>query len=436
MGYQEDFIYMIIPYIDTWRKFFGFGVNSAICAQACLESAYSRSNKAKYNNFFGLKYKEGRVTCNSGSFTDTSSEQLPDGTYVTIKTKWFAFDSVNTGVEGYYQFISTGRYQAAMKATDPLSYLQALKSAGYATSQKYVDNCMAIVNKYNLTQFDQEVTMKPDSPLASGIINSPNTYGLRTVIDTITVHHMGCCPSPTAKDQCERFAKPSREASATYCIGNNGDIWQSLLEAYAPQTSSSKSNDMRAITIEVANSMGAPYWTISAEAMNSLILLLTDICRRNNIKQLIWSGNKQERINHYNGSNLTLHRDFSSTLCPGPFLTDCMPLIAIAVNDRLNAGPTSEFIINGYDYAPVFDPAYYYERYADLKAAFGYNVKALWQHFQQFGMQEMRRASDEFDPVYYKNTYKDLVDAYGNVNPMYYFHYVAFGKQEGRHGKG
>ena len=90
------------------------------------------------------------------------------------------------------------------------------------------------------------------------------------------------------------------------------------------------------------------------------------------------------------------------------------------------------YIINGYDYAPVFDPVYYADKYADLKSAFGYDANALWNHFQQFGMNEMRQASAQFNPVIYKNRYADLREAYGDNNPLYYWHYVAFGKAEGR----
>ena len=58
MGYQEDFITQISAHICAWRNYLGWGVASAIIAQACLESAYGRSDKARnYNNFFGLKYK-------------------------------------------------------------------------------------------------------------------------------------------------------------------------------------------------------------------------------------------------------------------------------------------------------------------------------------------------------------------------------------------
>ena len=186
---------------------------------------------------------------------------------------------------------------------------------------------------------------------------------------------------------------------------------------------------MRAITIEVANNSGAPNWTISQQALNSLLLLCADICRRNNIKALVWSANKSDRINHKNGCNMTMHKDFAATACPGPFIESIEGLIAIAVNQMLLQSP---YTLNGYDYAPVFDPVYYANRYPDLRAAFGDNSQALWDHFVSFGMTELRQASDEFDPVYYKSMYADLQQAYGDDNPMYYFHYVAAGKAEGR----
>ena len=50
MGRQEDFILSIVPYVSSWKQFSGYGVVSAIVAQACLESAYGSSDKAKHNN--------------------------------------------------------------------------------------------------------------------------------------------------------------------------------------------------------------------------------------------------------------------------------------------------------------------------------------------------------------------------------------------------
>lgn len=437
MSRQEDFIYAIVPYISKWRNAFGFGVVSAILSQACLESAFGQSNKATHGNYFGLKAKGNRVTCNSGIFEDYSSEQKPDGTYVRIITNWYEFmpqgiPDFDTGSEGYFQFINSGKYDKAKAQTDPRAYLQALKDSGYATSQKYVDSCMAIIDRYNLTQFDG-VPMYTNSPLVNYVDLTDHNYGARTHnIDTITIHHMA--GNLSVKTCGQLFHK--KNGSSNYGI-NGKDIALYVEEKNGAWTSGSKSNDMRAVTIEVANELCAPYWTVSAESMNSLILLVADICQRNNIRQLIWSDDKNTRINHLNGCNMTVHRDFQKTACPGDFLYGCMENISIAVCAILNSGsvipsPTSGYIIAGYDYSPVFDPEYYANRYPDLEGAFGHDANALWNHFQTFGMNEFRQGSAEFNPEVYKNKYPDVAEAYGNDNPMYYFHYVAFGKAEGR----
>lgn len=90
------------------------------------------------------------------------------------------------------------------------------------------------------------------------------------------------------------------------------------------------------------------------------------------------------------------------------------------------------YFINGFDYSPVFDPVFYADKYPDLKSTFGTDANALWLHFQLFGMNEFRQASEEFNPQIYKERYPDLASAYGNNNQMYYLHYVIFGKAEGR----
>lgn len=435
MGREEEFIFKIQPYITSWQKCFNFGVVSAIIAQACHETGFGMSDKAQYNNYFGLKYKEGRVTCNSGKITSTSFE-YKDGVRYPIVCDWYTFADMDTGVQGYFQFINTGGYKVAKAQTTPEGYLQALKDAGYATGPNYVEHCMAIVNKYNLTQFDEGGSMGySNSPLIDYVDLSPiehHGYGPRThAIDRITIHHaaMKC----TVEDLGRVFHR--KNATSNYGIGNDGRVGMYCEEKNAAGTSSNRVNDERAITIEVSNELCAPYWTISAAAMNTLINLCTDICQRNGIKKLIWSNSKNERVNQLNGANMSMHCDFAATTCPGPFLKQCMPNIAELVNQRLDTPapiPTVGYFINGYDYSPVFNPEYYANKYPDLEGAFGHDANQLWIHFQTFGMNEFRQASEEFNPTVYKERYNDLESAFGEDNPMYYFHYVACGKAEGR----
>jgi len=149
-----QFIEQIAIFVQKYAPTYGILVHSPIIAQACLESAYGTSNKAQYHNYFGLKYRGDRVSCASGYFSDTSSEQNADGSYNTITTDWYKFDDMDSGVEGYFQFTNIANYDNLKGVTDPRTYLENIKADGYATSIDYVDNVMAVIEKWNLTQYD------------------------------------------------------------------------------------------------------------------------------------------------------------------------------------------------------------------------------------------------------------------------------------------
>lgn len=94
----------------------------------------------------------------------------------------------------------------------------------------------------------------------------------------------------------------------------------------------------------------------------------------------------------------------------------------------------------GTDYSPVYDGAYYFDRYSDLQKAFT-NTKydqplvedtALIRHFYNYGMKEGRQASENFSVSAYKARYADLRRAYGSNLKSYYLHYLRYGIKEGR----
>ena len=175
-----------------------------------------------------------------------------------------------------------------------------------------------------------------DSSLVSYTSISPNcNHPRKHAIDTITIHHMA---GDLSVETCGKlFQRQRREASSNYGIGTDGRIALYVHEEDRAWTSGSPVNDNRAITIEVANDGGAETnWHVSDKAMESLIALLVDVCRRNGIRQLVWSDSKDDRVNHRNGCNMTVHRDFQATACPGPYLYSKQGWIAEQVNKRLN----------------------------------------------------------------------------------------------------
>lgn len=150
----DSFIKKIAPIVQRIAPKYKLYSYSAIIAQACLESGYGTSAKAQKHNYFGLKYREGRLNCHSGIFTDTSKEQNADGSYRTIETQWYAFSGMESCVEGYCQFVNIANYKALKGVTDARKYLEAIKAAKYASDKDYVDKVMAVVQKYNLTKYD------------------------------------------------------------------------------------------------------------------------------------------------------------------------------------------------------------------------------------------------------------------------------------------
>ena len=164
------------------------------------------------------------------------------------------------------------------------------------------------------------------SSLATKEILSPNYSKRKGGILKFTPHHTAVVAP--AENIAKNFQNAAREASCNYVIGGDGTIILCVPEEYRAWTSGSEENDTQAITIEVCNSTGAPEWKVSDAALEALINLGVDICKRYSLPGFTWTGDK-------NGT-LTVHKMFQATNCPGPYLESKMPYIAEQIEKRLN----------------------------------------------------------------------------------------------------
>ena len=148
--------------------------------------------------------------------------------------------------------------------------------------------------------------------------------------EVIVIHHMA---GKLTVEQCGNvFAPASRKASSNYGVDGNGRIGLYVEEKNRSWATSSRAIDSRAITIEVANSVAGGNWPVSDKAMTSLINLCVDICKRNGIPRLNYTGDKS--------GNLQMHKWYAATGCPGAYLESKFPYIANEVNKRLNGNTT------------------------------------------------------------------------------------------------
>lgn len=175
-----------------------------------------------------------------------------------------------------------------------------------------------------------------NSSLVDIVMISPNSSPRTAKIDKITIHHMAV--KATAEACAASFMPKSREGSANYCIGYDGSVALSVDESRRAWTSSNWENDNRAVTIEVSNETREPDWTVPEKALEKLIDLCVDICKRNGIPKLTFTGDKS--------GNLTMHKFFANTTCPGPFLEERFPWIAEEVSRRLSGGANNPATTN------------------------------------------------------------------------------------------
>lgn len=169
-------------------------------------------------------------------------------------------------------------------------------------------------------------------------ITKNKTANRNHAIDTITIHcYVG---QVTAKQGCDYFATTTREVSSNYVVGCDGSIGLSVEEKDRAWTSSNADNDHRAVTIEVACDSFAPY-KVNNATYNALIKLVADICKRNGIKELKWKGDKS-LIGQVAKQNMTVHKWFAPTACPGDYLYSKHADIATKVNAQLNTSSKTE----------------------------------------------------------------------------------------------
>lgn len=150
------------------------------------------------------------------------------------------------------------------------------------------------------------------------------TYGRSGYgISAITIHHMA---GVLSAEQCGWiFQTPGRYGSSHYGIGNDGRIGLYVDEDNTAWTNSNWESNCQSVTIETSNCATGGDWPVSDAALDSLIKLVADIAKRNNLGHLV------------SGQNLTWHSMFAATECPGPYLLARIDYIAQEAN-KINEG--------------------------------------------------------------------------------------------------
>ena len=153
---KEEFIQKIAGYVKKYVAAYEIKVCSPIIAQAILESGWGESRLAKdYHNYFGLKCG---TKWQGKSVNLATWEEYEAGTATVISDYFRVFDNMEEGVKGYFELLQLPRYQNLKGITEPGRYLETIWADGYATSSVYVQKNMELIEQYQLTKYDENVS--------------------------------------------------------------------------------------------------------------------------------------------------------------------------------------------------------------------------------------------------------------------------------------
>ena len=141
---------------------------SVTTAQAILESAYGSTELARNaNNFFGMKCSlsgntwPGSTWDGVSKYRKQTGEEDANGNAYTITADFRKYASAADSAADHSAYLlgamngNKKRYAGLKGETDPAKAIGIIKAGGYATDTKYVSKVLSIINKYNLTKYDQ-----------------------------------------------------------------------------------------------------------------------------------------------------------------------------------------------------------------------------------------------------------------------------------------
>lgn len=156
----SSFIEQIAPILQKEAKRRGYKVVSPSIAQALQESLSPKSKSGlsqlaeKYHNYHGMKCGQYWLKQGRPSVSLKTGEEYKPGVITQITDYFRVFPDMETGLIGYYDFLDMKRYAKIRDAATPEKYMAEIKAASYCTSSTYINNCLAKIDKYDLTKYD------------------------------------------------------------------------------------------------------------------------------------------------------------------------------------------------------------------------------------------------------------------------------------------
>lgn len=180
---EQEYIKEIAPAVQRVCKRYGY-LPSVLIAQSCLENGYGIRDYwdnpqiealLTYNNMVGMKSELlnsswSEYTVWTGESLSKKTPEEYNGKKVIITDSFRKYDTIERSFADFLLFITYAsndgkngkpKYGATvLHLTNPSTLIQAVKDRGYATDSKYPTSVMKIINKHNLTKYDDLTNVK------------------------------------------------------------------------------------------------------------------------------------------------------------------------------------------------------------------------------------------------------------------------------------
>lgn len=255
---EQEYINEIASSVQRVCKRYGY-LPSVLIGQSCLENGYGIRSYwdnqqiealLTYNNMVGIKSELlnkswDEYTVWTGESLTKQTPEVYNGKQVTITDNFRKYDTIERSFADFLLFITYAsnygkggapKYGTAVTSIkDPETLIKKVNALGYATGTTYATNVMKIVNKHNLTKYDDlsNVTAtiytpgyKGTSPINNTTKSNIVSIGKKTIND-ITSRNKSQVPASRGNNSikfivCHYLGVPNADNPDLYGGGYGG----------------------------------------------------------------------------------------------------------------------------------------------------------------------------------------------------------------------
>ena len=336
---EKQWVNFMAPLAVKAMQRYGYRA-SVLIAQSCQETGYGQTDLAQdeIHNVLGMKEELLNDTWLSIYWHgETYSKRTPEwinGKKTYIKDYFRVYASYQDCFFDYCQFMQDAKldngkfkYRDLLNIKDPAELIQGVMQRGYCTDPEYAKSIMAIIRKWNLTQYDYEEAEEEEKmtltqrlmQMGVALINRIKqnfNCGQKHNANThryLAIHYLGVNgENPDLYDGCYGGHFYVSKNGTCYQAADVGDILWHVGASSGYRYIHDEARNGNTIGIECATFTASGHnnddetWYYTVESQQAMAKLAAAIMMQYNIPM----------------SNLLMHGNITTKICPAPYVRD------------------------------------------------------------------------------------------------------------------